>query len=56
MHSLEKIHELILNYMIYSSKHKLGLKKNKIKQKKIIKRKKNQTRTQRKFKVNDNVI
>ncbi len=57
MHSLENIHGWILNYMIQTSKHKLGLKESKIKQKKLEKRKKkNQTRTQRKLKVNDNVI
>jgi len=57
MHSLEKIHELILNYMISTSKHKLGLKKSKIKQNKLYKKNlKNQTKVQRKLKVNDNVI
>ncbi len=35
MHSFEKIHELILKYIISTSKHKLGLKKIKIKQKKL---------------------
>jgi hypothetical protein len=56
IHSLEKIHELILNYMIWISKHKLGLKKIKIKQNKLLKKKKkNQTKVQRKLKANDNV-
>jgi hypothetical protein len=35
MHSLVTIREFILNYVIQTSKHKLGLRKSKIKQNKL---------------------